>query len=589
MAQVYAYLKYKMLSLLKKYKLHLSALFGYLLLAVIISLPLVFKLNRYFPETRIGDACDAENFLWTYWWSKTALFHSSLFFTNMQFFPVGKDVLAYNGGFLIPLISVPFQYLFGLICSYNLIILLAFTFAGYGMYLLAKYLLKNELAAFISGFIFLFNPFLLFLVAKGLASLIMVGFVPMYILYLLKASENEGIKNIFISALFLLLIAFSTFHYTMVVLIFTAFYSLILIYRLDKSAIRRIGMIILVFIVVSSPYIYLFLKHIISGSFSGFSNLKLPLFFKGNVIDDPDKPIHYILGGGSFVQAGIFHRIKESISDIPFTLILLVLVSLFIKNKGKLKFWLFSAFLFLLFACGPYLMIKKGFAITPETVIIPLPFLLFYNFIPFFSRFHWPERFLVVAYLSLAMISGYSLKYIFGFIKSRICQVFLGGLFILLLIAETWVCSLTYFPLKLRKADIPAYYYKLAKEKDCAIIEYPLTFYPPLSAKYIYYQTVHHKKLFEGLAAPFLFPLELKKFMANNKFLVCLNRLQEDVGSLKELEGEDIAAIRNLGFRYLVVHINSIKPELKDEIIKSIDNLLGNPEIYEEGIIVYKL
>jgi hypothetical protein len=63
----------------------------------------------------VGDGVDLYGTLWFFWWIRDCVEHlRDPSFTDLFFFPLGKDIFAHTGNnFVDALVSVPFQWVFG--------------------------------------------------------------------------------------------------------------------------------------------------------------------------------------------------------------------------------------------------------------------------------------------------------------------------------------------------------------------------------------------------------------------------------------------------------------------------------------------
>ncbi len=134
---------------------HLAALGGYVLLALVMTYPLVLHLGSSIP----GDGFDGWQNYWNLWWVKTALLdlHQSPYFTHYLYYPAGYSLLFHTLNIFNSFLSLPVQLAWGLAASYNFVVLFSFVMGGYGAYLLAlkaigsKRAVVDQLAAFLAA------------------------------------------------------------------------------------------------------------------------------------------------------------------------------------------------------------------------------------------------------------------------------------------------------------------------------------------------------------------------------------------------------------------------------------------------------
>ena len=82
----------------------------YALIAIVGVLPAVLA-----GQHVVGDGVDLYGTLWFFWWVRDCLEHlRSPGFTELFFYPLGKDIFAHTGNnFVDAYLSVPFQWIFG--------------------------------------------------------------------------------------------------------------------------------------------------------------------------------------------------------------------------------------------------------------------------------------------------------------------------------------------------------------------------------------------------------------------------------------------------------------------------------------------
>ncbi|MBI4670740.1 MAG: hypothetical protein HY741_03600 [Chloroflexi bacterium] len=124
---------------------HVVALLAYFLLTLVLTYPLVL----HFTTHVAGDGSDDPALAWNLWWVRYALLDlgQSPIYTNYMFFPIGLNLGFYTLTYLNAVLSIPFQFAFGVIPAANVNLILSFALSGFGAYLLVTYLLRR---AFVS-------------------------------------------------------------------------------------------------------------------------------------------------------------------------------------------------------------------------------------------------------------------------------------------------------------------------------------------------------------------------------------------------------------------------------------------------------
>ncbi|MEZ4659757.1 MAG: hypothetical protein R2911_19550 [Caldilineaceae bacterium] len=118
-------------------------LLAYTLLTGVMTWPLARNLTSAIP----GDSFDGWQNYWNLWWMKTALvdeLHSPLT-TNLLYAPTGVSLYFHTLNPFNGLITLPVQLTGGLIVAYNAVVFMSWVLGGYGMFLLARWLLRETI------------------------------------------------------------------------------------------------------------------------------------------------------------------------------------------------------------------------------------------------------------------------------------------------------------------------------------------------------------------------------------------------------------------------------------------------------------
>jgi hypothetical protein len=127
---------------------HLAALFGYLLLTLVMTWPLALNLTTAIP----GDGFDGWQNYWNLWWVKVALVDklTNPLITDLLYHPTGVSLYFHTLNPINGLTTLPVQVSAGLLPAYNAVVLIAWTLSGYGVFLLTRWVLgqpSRKLAA----------------------------------------------------------------------------------------------------------------------------------------------------------------------------------------------------------------------------------------------------------------------------------------------------------------------------------------------------------------------------------------------------------------------------------------------------------
>ncbi len=186
-----------------KLKTHLLPLGVFLLLSVLFTWPLLLNFGDHVVSN--GDSGDIWAHLWNIWWVKHALtvLHTSPFHTDYIFYPGGVSLRFHALNQLGGLISIPLQALFGLIPAFNTLVLFNLTMAGFGAYLLARYVLTlinpdrqpSLLPCLAAGIAFAYSAGESSFVRLGQLELMSIEWLPFATLFLLRAVLGVGVES----------------------------------------------------------------------------------------------------------------------------------------------------------------------------------------------------------------------------------------------------------------------------------------------------------------------------------------------------------------------------------------------------------
>ena len=546
-------------SAIARSKIEIMAFIAYVILSIIFTYPVAFSANMI-P----GDGGDAFWYLWDFWWFKEALSTlSNPYYTQNIFYPFGVNLIFSEVSPLNAAISVPLQSAFGLIKAYNIIWISTFILSGFNTFLLTKYLTGNRKAAFISGLIFMFCPYR-FAHALGHMNLISTQWMILYILFLIKIINEDKRSNALLASLFLILTATSSWYYLIYLFVFTIIF-IIYYKRADKLVCKKgllkdLSLLVITSSIAISPLIYLMLDELITtksnymygGGFIDYSSDLLGFivptlfhpFFKGIVT-----PIYSHFTGGS----------AEYTTFAGYTVILLALISILKVKTKDVRFWGFSAIIFSILSLGPILHVNGIFTRAYEgyNIVIPLPY-AFLMHIPIFSLARIPSRWDVLVMLALAALAAYALNYISIYLMNLNHKNVFNAL--AFLISALILFEFLAVPYPMSSAEVPACYsQKIADDiGDFAIVEVPFT------AKSMYYQTLHEKKLINGYVSRA--PDSLTGSLLSEPFLGQLMRISY-LSMYEDIIEQDMACNRrskelcHYDVRYVVVHKDLISDE----------------------------
>ena len=569
---------------------HAAVVGSYLLLAALLTYPLVLRFATHVP----GDGSDDPALVWNLWWVRHALIdlHSNPLLCDYMFYPLGIDLTFYTLTIINGFASVPLQPLIGLVSTNNVIVLASFVLSAYGAYLLVKHLLPkgaHPAAPFIAGLIYAFSSNRLIYASLGQFNILSTQWIPFFVLFLIKSSSSpRSLRYPSLAAVFLLLSGYTEFTYASFLLVFTLLcllYCLAAVgWRRNVLFVRNLTIIGGLFVVGMSPILVRMWRVMaVEGDFLveglGFANV-----FSADVL-------------GFFVPSHL-HPLAElwrssfDFSYLNFVFVGYVVLGLAIygavrhlRDRG-VGFWIVCTVIFALIALGPTLRING------QERELALPFDALAA-LPFFKGNRYPSRYSVILTLCWAVLAAYGLHSLTSRIRRQALRRSVVGILAGLVLFEHLSV-----PLPLSDFRVPDVYAAIAEEPgDFSVLEFPLAWrngfrvtgtQDPVIMFEQFYQTVHQKRLLGGNTSR----NPEYKFQYFTEAPVISTIIALENGYEVERETWDMdrqlapEVLRLLGVRYVVVHTEVVPSALQEYV----EYVMGGERIYRgEDIITYRV
>ena len=562
---------------MKKLKLFSILFFGYAILTIIMTYPVVFRFSSHF----MCDGGDGFQNVWNMWWMKKSLMAGTHpYYTNLLHYPDGITLLFQTLNPFNGLISIPFQFFFKMEEVYNLVVLFSFVMSGVSMYYLVDYLLDRKLPAFVAGIVFTFCPFH-FAHGLGHLQLIAMEWIPLYVLYLLKTYQEDRKINAILTALFWVLNSLCSWYYMIYCFVFTVIFVIFYMIKcgrkiIDNGFLKRLGMAILIFSVVMSPILMPMLYTKITQDFTGEHNPE---------IWSADLESFFVPSGistwGRRWFSGIWKdwtgNTAENSNYLGY-IVLILSVYAVIKDR-RCHLWAVAGFIFFVMALGPYLHVGgKQFS-------IPLPYLLFHRYIPFIAFTGVPERFDIMLKLCMSVLVGYGIinlnEIILSAFKNQMrsrsittmrrgattVKIVFNGILALLIGLEYLA-----IPYVTTKIEVPSFYRQMAKDTE----HYGVIDIPSRSVT-LYMATIHQKSLVGGyVSRP---SLKALSFLDQTPIISTLMRGKPAPPS-KLAQTLATSVFADFNIRYIITH--------NDQHLQFLEDILQLPVVHRaDGITVY--
>ncbi|MGC8479627.1 MAG: hypothetical protein ACP5M9_03090 [Candidatus Micrarchaeia archaeon] len=401
-----------------------------LILYAIITVVMFWNISANTNSLVVNGGGDVYQSLWGLWWVPYSVFtlHSNPYITSMILYPVGANLATQTMTPLAGLLFAPLQAL-GLAFEYNFLFITSFIIGGITMFMLAKYLVKDNYAAFIAGLIFAFSPVH---IAQSYSHLqwTLTEFIPLFVLFFLLCIREKKLNVVYgaLGGISLVLVTFMGDIEQGIMMIFFAIVSIIILLVLErreilrKSTIFNLGMVAIFFLIFSSPFIYWFSGAYNSSTISSANQLNgiannmlysdtlasffLPSYYNGIF---HSASLSYFNQTYELTYQGVQYSadVTEKIAYIGFTVLALALFSLYHEYKKnrmlEIKYWIIIGVIFGLLALGPILQITDTSTGIPSLYSI-------YKAVPIFNVIREPGRFDFVVTLALAVLAAFGIK-----------------------------------------------------------------------------------------------------------------------------------------------------------------------------------
>lgn len=276
----------------------------------------------------------------------------------------------------------------------------------------------------------------------------------------------------------------------------------------------------------------------------------------------------------------------DFVGYLTFILCSIFLILLYyVVRERRISFWFLSAIVFFILSFGPILHFFNR-------EYYPMPYIILSMF-PGFSLFRCPYRFGAMLMLSLSVISVFSLN---GILKPQRRRN-LKFIVILFLISFEFLAV----PVPLQELKTPEIYKKISQDKgDYALLEVPVSPWriklPNMVGErnvpaYLYYQTIHGKKIVGGWASRE--PESVLNFLDNTPLIVDLCYPSAGNALSYNLSEIGLSVLSHYNIKYVILH-RSVAREFfgasgSSRVEFMLDSVFNHGEkVFDDGeVVVY--
>lgn len=511
-----------------------------------------------------GDDAVFANAFW--WCRKSMALGQNPFFSTHLFFPEGMSLVFHATTFSNFLLTLPVQLIWGVNEAVNCAYFLTFILTGYFTFLLAYECTRSRSAAMVAVFIFAFSPFHF---GQGRAHLHIatLQWLPLYFLMLKRALEKPGIKDgVFAGALFgviLLTDQLQTVCAAVVSMIMIA--AALLSVRGERQklipGLRQLLVISVTSVLTAGVYLLPLIRELALRR----SATKIPPLEHGGANMFSADLLGFLVPGFHRLWGGLFSSLslgRDSVTYVGLAALVLTGYGCWLCRRERLVRWIGGiTLLFWVLSLGIYLHLNGIWEF--GSIRIPLPY-LYMTDIPLLGENRTPVRFHMITQLGVALLAAYGTR---ALLERRSATAHLSrGAFTLLISS---VILLETLPPRQDPGNTPTpelYREMAADRREYSLLQLPLSRWSALlkngsgsPASMMYYQTIHGKPIFSGLASR-LVPEDLDFKDRILDMLVETSSLDNALVRNKETpSGEQLTEMRKIGEEYAVYRENFLK------------------------------
>ncbi len=546
----------------------------YAALALVLTYPLLLHLDTHVPGRGIDDPA----LTWNLWWVQYSIFHlgTSPLYTDYLYYPLGVNLVAYTSTFLNGVISLPLQFLFGVIVANNLVIYFALVAGGYGAYLLAREVLaqvnaeRGELSrdirngrhygAILAGAFYAFGAWHINYVAAGHFMLLSNEWIPFFALYLIRLSKGAWRAGA-LAGLYFVLAAWTELTFISFMAVLAALYLAFLLIARRGELGRRFALGVGALAAVAGIGVSPLLVNLLL-DFQRYGYYLAPGLGRVQVFSA--EPISFLIPSAQHPFLGAWAdavtKANTSYAFFGYAALFFVVAGAWVYRAQKAaRLWAVAAIFFALVLLGPTLIVGG------ESTGVPLPFALL-RLIPFVNANRYPVRFNVMLMLGAVPLLALGAARLARTARGRGAAVLLTALLALEQLAA---------PIPLTDLRGPAVFQSIRREPgDSTLLDIPLGWRNSVSIqgtidyKAQFFQTVHEKRLVGGLTSrnpawKFQYYLELPVF---NSLITLENGGEIDDGRRAADRAAAPALIRFFAIRYVEVQRALTPPGVLDFI-----------------------
>lgn len=530
------------------------------------------------------DEVDHFGTQWFYGFVEDAVRHGKdLFWTDLLFFPYGKDIYRHTGANLLDAVAaLPFRVLLGPVLGYNAFVLAGLLFNAWAFHRLARDRVADPFARGVATLLFALSPYILYETAEGRPMQSILGLLPLFLREAWRAAERPGWRAPVLGGVLLAVLGYWYWFYAFFAGLAAAAllgWTLLLRYLVMAGiAVALVAPVAVPLLLASSAA---------DSTVPGLLDTARWTWLHAPPITREGHEIALLVWQPLAGKSGFYFQDERGEVLLAHQLqplwVSFLLVALWLWRPGPVArgpILAMTAVLSVL-ALGPFVLLP-----TPGEADLAIPNPLYIgavHAVRFLRRLWWPGR-AVAVLLPLGGLVVAAVVARLGEGVPRRKLVAAGILGALVLGQMLWSRTA---PFPTWSARIPAGYRCLAAGAPGAVFELPYGW----TQAHLYYQSVHGRPIFGGMLErnPVFQPPEHVTLREANTFVKALLEAY-DKEPRTDVSEVDAQALRDMGYRYVLLQKDALRvhvdgPTLGAAVTRTrlrqttarLDSLLGTP------------
>lgn len=511
---------------------------GYVALFFVITFPLLLLPTR----TIVTNHGDGFFDMLLFWYAR----RGELFAPNVPtlFYPWGAPLGPEQAYWLVPVLSVPLQWVMPLPLVFNVLCCVFFVASGTAMYLVVRECRASCAGAFVAGVLLLLSPAYLNEMAQGIPENMGLQWVLLFLWCGLRLRDVPSTRLALWAGVFFGLSWLQSWYLGAFAVLCLPLLPLRRMLAATAPAAVLLGMMAFGMLAgghagADVGYDHGVAQALVNGQMLGGGASDGPALLREDARSKAEQATSGTLFN-SIDLSGLLvrYRMGRLRNTLP-GILLLALAALGLWRAPQRTWpWFLTALLFVALSLGP-ILVWRGI---PRFV---LPTDWVYTHFPLVARMR-PGRCMLAATMMLCVLAGVAIPHV----RRRGAGLLLICALTLMQGVEVFVVQVGDYGLRLAAADAPDFYHRLAAhpQTDGAVIEYPFFPYNIEQGRHMYYQTVHRHAM---LNYNFLTGRSLEKLAQaarTNRLLAAM------LGSDAPIRRTDAQALLDRGLRWFILH-----------------------------------